>query len=112
MKTTFAKGNKAGRGGKRAGSGRKPKVIRQLEQDWKKDAKSSYEVMCELKRLALEAADEGVRVTACRSFMDRVHGKPRQAVDLALGSDDLADLYRGIRLKPQEYKALAEALKS
>ncbi len=109
MAKAFTKGNKAGRGGKRAGSGRKPKVIRKLEQDWKKDARSSYEVMSQLKRLALAADDQSVQVAACRAFLDRVHGRPRQAVDLALGSEDLGDLYKGLRLKREEYKALKDA---
>lgn len=106
-----------GRGGKRKGAGPKPLVIRKLEEDWRSDAKSAADVMNELFRLSLAAGDETVRVTACKAFMDRLVGKPKQQVDVNLKNSDLKDHYTralaaissGVLRDPMAHEALPSA---
>ncbi len=95
---TFKKGSaqKRGGGGKRPGTGPKSKAIKALEKSWKTDYESVDRVMSELKELALNSEDEMVRLSACRAYLDRVVGRPKQQVDVSVKATELNELYGNI----------------
>ena len=76
--------NPTGRGGKRPGAGRpegsKNKVtieLREAAQAYTQDALKTLHEVC------LKGLSEAARVAAACALLDRGHGKPRQALDVA-----------------------------
>jgi len=70
----------AGPGGKRPGAGRKPlpKLLR--ERDISAEIMASVDVR-KLWREILESKSLHIRLTALQYLTDRLHGKPRQAIE-------------------------------
>lgn len=74
---------KSGRGGPRPGSGRKPGVRNLVTRefaDWARDAEFDVEALGVLYELMWSAENEAVRKSAADSILDRLRGRPVQAV--------------------------------
>lgn len=71
-------------GGKREGAGRKPlaaTVLKEKLGDYAEDALKAFKFCSELMNDA--SAEKNVRLAAAREVMDRLWGKPTQAVQLS-----------------------------
>lgn len=77
-------GTKGSSGGRRPGAGRKPKLLRTLLQEVPgaaDDAEFAYGLFRDLMRDPNQMTD--VRMDAAREVLNRLIGKPKQAVEVA-----------------------------
>jgi hypothetical protein len=84
-----------GRGGKRAGAGRKPGATSLAKRDLASLAKEHVDlalsVLCEI---ASAGQSESARVTAANSILDRAYGKPIQS-NVEVPIDKVPQIFEG-----------------
>jgi len=82
----LSNGGKGAKGGRREGSGRKPKAAtilkRKLQADHALSAADAFNLLDRFMRD--EALDPALRRQCANDILDRVLGKPKQAVDVNL----------------------------
>jgi hypothetical protein len=83
-KPNLKNGAKSGRGGPRPGSGRKPnpaKILRKkLHAERAEEAEYAFDILCEW--MHDESLPRNFRRDCANDVLDRVLGKPKQAIDL------------------------------
>jgi hypothetical protein len=73
------------RKGQGGNPGGRPKVLGEVQELARQHAPT---VIVELARLALKAKSETARIAAIRELLDRAYGRPRQAVEVSVPTDD------------------------
>ena len=73
------------RKGQSGNPGGRPKVLAEVQELARQHAPK---VIVELARLALKAKNETARIAAIRELLDRGYGRPRQAVEVSIPTDD------------------------
>jgi Family of unknown function (DUF5681) len=73
------------RKGQSGNPGGRPKVLGELQELARQHAPK---VIVELARLALRAKSETARIAAIRELLDRGYGRPRQAMEVSIPTDD------------------------
>lgn len=72
------------RGGKREGAGRPKGAVNKATADIREAAQEySERALMVLVQVATAGESEAARVAAANAILDRAHGKPKQAVDVA-----------------------------
>ena len=73
------------RKGESGNPGGRPKVLGELQELARQHAPK---VIVELARLALKARSETARIAAIRELLDRGYGRPRQAMEVSIPTDN------------------------